>query len=215
MMSWFFLKLFLMTITQHALLYNFHTSNLIFEEIFFLKFLSMQPLLTSQMDLSPCTRVYIRGGQWASHLFRFWPVQSGTILQIPIKRSLDLFRLMWWLSYVGYRYDMWRVSHLLGSDVSLNLWKDLEDPGGACLSPSYTSNKRFTKICLLAILKLPWHMTSLRSDWNVARLRSCSGVWLVVGYSSWRLRPKSFMEFADSTDGFIPIMLMIPSKDMA
>jgi hypothetical protein len=33
-----------MTITQHALLYNFHTSNLIFEEIFFLKFLSMQPL---------------------------------------------------------------------------------------------------------------------------------------------------------------------------
>lgn len=44
MMSWFFLKISLMTITQHALLYNFHTSNLIFEEIFFLKFLSMQPL---------------------------------------------------------------------------------------------------------------------------------------------------------------------------
>jgi len=38
------LKISLMTITQHALLYNFHTSNLIFEEIFFLKFLSMQPL---------------------------------------------------------------------------------------------------------------------------------------------------------------------------
>ena len=35
-----------MTITQHALLYNFHTSNLFCEEIFFLKFLSMQPLLT-------------------------------------------------------------------------------------------------------------------------------------------------------------------------
>jgi len=33
-----------MTITQHALLYNFHASNLKFEEIFFLKFLSMQPL---------------------------------------------------------------------------------------------------------------------------------------------------------------------------
>ena len=31
-------------ITQHALLYNFHTSNVIFEEIFFLKFLSLQPL---------------------------------------------------------------------------------------------------------------------------------------------------------------------------
>jgi len=36
MMSRFFLKISLMTITQHALLYNFHTSNLIFEEIFFL-----------------------------------------------------------------------------------------------------------------------------------------------------------------------------------
>jgi hypothetical protein len=36
---------------------------------------------------------------------------------------------------------MWRISHLLGSDGSPNLWKDLEDPGGACLSPSYTSNK--------------------------------------------------------------------------
>jgi len=45
MMLLFFLKISLMTITQHALLYNFHTSNLIFEEIFFLKFLSMQPLL--------------------------------------------------------------------------------------------------------------------------------------------------------------------------
>jgi hypothetical protein len=40
-----FLKISLMTITQHALLYNFHTSNLAFEEIFFLKFLSLQPLL--------------------------------------------------------------------------------------------------------------------------------------------------------------------------
>ena len=45
MMTWFFLKISLMTITQHALLYNFHTSDLIFEEIFFLKFLSMQPLV--------------------------------------------------------------------------------------------------------------------------------------------------------------------------
>jgi hypothetical protein len=72
-------------------------------------------------------------------LFGFWPIQSGIILQIPIKRSVDPFWLMWWLSYVGYRYDMWRVSHLLGSDVSLNLWKDSEDSGGACLSSSYSS----------------------------------------------------------------------------
>jgi len=36
-----------MTITQHAHLYNFHTSNLIFEEIFVLNFLSMQPLIVA------------------------------------------------------------------------------------------------------------------------------------------------------------------------
>jgi hypothetical protein len=79
--------------------------------------------LTPQMDLSPCTRVYVRGGRWVSHLFEFQPVQSATNLQIPIKRSLDLFRLMWWISYLGFQYGMWRVSHLLGSDVSLYLLK--------------------------------------------------------------------------------------------
>jgi hypothetical protein len=115
--------------------------------------------LTPQMNLSPRTRVYIQGGSWASYLFEFWPVWSGTIVQISIKRSLDLFRLMWWLSYVGYRYYMWPVSHLLGSDVSPNLWNDLEDPGGACLSPSYTSDKRFSKSHLLAIIGSPWPMT--------------------------------------------------------
>ena len=53
------------------------------------------------------------------------------------------FRLMWWTSYLGFQYCMWRVSHLLGSDVSSNLWKDLEDPGGACLSLLYTSDWLF------------------------------------------------------------------------
>ena len=79
--------------------------------------------LTPQMDLSPRTRVYVRGGRWVGHLLEFRPVQSDTILQIPIKRSLDLFRLMWWISYLGFQYDMWRVSHLLGSDVSPYLLK--------------------------------------------------------------------------------------------
>ncbi len=49
--------------------------------------------------------------------FPFRPVRSDTSLQISIKRSLDLFRLMWWISYLGFQYDMWRVSHLLRSDV--------------------------------------------------------------------------------------------------
>ena len=38
-------------------------------------------------------------------------------------------------------------------------WKDLEDPGGACLSPSYTSNKRFSQLRLLAIIGSPLPMT--------------------------------------------------------
>jgi hypothetical protein len=54
---------------------------------------------------------------------------------------------------------MWRVSHMLGSNVSPNLWKDLEDPDGTCLSPSYTSDKQFSELHLLAIIKLPWLMT--------------------------------------------------------
>ncbi len=36
-----------MTITQHLPTYNFHTSNFNFGEIYFLKFLSIQPLLTT------------------------------------------------------------------------------------------------------------------------------------------------------------------------
>ncbi len=115
--------------------------------------------LTPQMDLSPRTRVYVRGGRWAGHLLEFRPVRSATNLQIPIKRSLDLFRLMWWISYLGFRYDIvvrqpsaW-ICHLS------NLWKDSEDPGGACLSPSYTSDWLFSESRLLAIIGLPWPMT--------------------------------------------------------
>ena len=61
--------------------------------------------LTPRMDLSLRTRVYIRGSRWVGHLFEFRPVRSDTSLQIPIKRSLDLFWLMWWISYLGFWYD--------------------------------------------------------------------------------------------------------------
>jgi hypothetical protein len=47
--------------------------------------------LTPQTDLSPRTRVYIKGSRWVGHLFEFRPVRFDTSLQIPIKRSLDLF----------------------------------------------------------------------------------------------------------------------------
>ena len=44
-----FLKKMLMTITKHAHIYNFHTSKLNFEEICFLKFLSIQLLVTVEL----------------------------------------------------------------------------------------------------------------------------------------------------------------------
>ena len=111
------------------------------------------------MDLSPRIRVYIQVGCWVSHLLRFWPVWSGNSLQIPVERSLDLSWLMCWLSYVGYQFDMWCFSHLLGSAICLNLWKDSWGPGDCCLSPMYTSNMRFSKSRLLAIFGSPWPMT--------------------------------------------------------
>ncbi len=40
----FFLKTYLMTITQHAHIYSFHTSKFIFGQIIVLKFLSIPPL---------------------------------------------------------------------------------------------------------------------------------------------------------------------------
>ncbi len=115
--------------------------------------------LTPQMDLSPPTRVYVRGGRWVCHLFEFQPVRSDTSLQIPIKRSLDLFRLMWWISYLGFRYDI--VAHQPSAWIChlLNFWKDLEDPGGACLSPLYTSDWLFSELRLLGIIGSPWPMT--------------------------------------------------------
>ena len=43
MLLCFFLKICLMTITQHAHIYNFHTSNLCFKEIFCLNFYQYSP----------------------------------------------------------------------------------------------------------------------------------------------------------------------------
>ena len=53
----------------------------------------------------------------------------------------------------------WRVNHLLRSAICRIFWKDLEDPGGACLSPSHTSDWLFSELRLLAIVGLPWPMT--------------------------------------------------------
>ncbi len=111
------------------------------------------------MDLSPRTKVYIQGGCWVSNWSGFWPIWSGTVLQIPIKRSFDLFWLMWWISYLGLRYGIMARQPSAWICHLLNLWKDSEDPGGACLSLLYTSDWLFSKSRLLAIIGLPWPMT--------------------------------------------------------
>ncbi len=115
--------------------------------------------LTPRVDLTPHTRVYIQGGRWVGHLFEFRPVRSDTSLQIPIKRSLDLFRLMWWISYLGFQWGI--VAHQPSAWIChlSNLWKDSEDPGGACLSPLYTSDWLFSEAHPLAIIGSPWPMT--------------------------------------------------------
>ena len=115
------------------------------------------PLL---MDLSPHTRVYVRGGRSVSNRSGFWPVQSGTWLQIPIKRSLDLSWLMCWLSYVGYQYDTvarqpsaW-ICHLPES-----LKRFLRSLWGPVCHHLYTSDKPFSELHHLAIFLLSWLMT--------------------------------------------------------
>jgi hypothetical protein len=116
--------------------------------------------LTPQMDLSPCTRVYVRGDRWVGHLFEFRPVRSATNLQILIKRSLDLFRLMWWISYVGFQFDIWRVSHLFGSDVSPYLFEKIRKILVVLVCHRHTpAIGYFSKARLLAINGLPWPMT--------------------------------------------------------
>ena len=44
--------------------------------------------LTPRFDLSPRTRVYVRGGRWVSNRSGFWPVGSGTALRIPIYQKI-------------------------------------------------------------------------------------------------------------------------------
>jgi hypothetical protein len=48
-------------------------------------------------------------------------------------------------------------------DLHLIFWKDSEDPGGACLSPSYTSDWLFSESRPLAIIGLPWPMTPTKN----------------------------------------------------
>jgi len=84
----FFLKISLMTITQHALLYNFHTSNLIFEETCFLKFLSMQPPVKVWYI---CIWMYVFGGAgWYIGLLHTQEYQGSPLLYVWYSSSYYL-----------------------------------------------------------------------------------------------------------------------------
>jgi len=63
MLSCFFLKICLMTITQHAHIYSFHTSNLCLMEYFFLNFYQCRPCFER---CHPCLRVR-RGRRHRDH----------------------------------------------------------------------------------------------------------------------------------------------------
>ncbi len=49
-----------------------------------------------------------------------------------------------------------------------------------------------------------------RLVWSVMRFCSCMGLQLAA--SSWKLQPRRPFPFLDTTDGSIPIMLMVPTK---
>ena len=91
-------------------------------------------------------------------------VYSGPCDLVLVYRFLskDLWIFSGWCGgYATWDTSMilWRVSHLLGSAICQNLWKDSQDPGGACLPPLYTSDKQFRKSLLLAIIGSPWPIT--------------------------------------------------------
>ena len=109
---------------------------------------------------SPHTRVYVWGGHWVSN-----QRDSGLCDLVLVYRFLSKDRWTfsgWCGGYPKWDTSMipWHVSHLLWSAICQKLWKDSEDPGGACcLSPLYTRDWRFSKSRLLAIFGLPWPRT--------------------------------------------------------
>ena len=115
--------------------------------------------LPPQMDFSPRTRVYIWGGRWGSNRR-----DSGQCDLVLVYRFLS--KDVWIFSGICGGYPMWDtsmilwcVSHLFGSAICQNLWKDSWDPGGACLSPMCTIDKQFSESRLLAIIESPCTMT--------------------------------------------------------
>ncbi len=60
MLSCFFLKTYLMTITQHAHIYNFHTSNLCLKKYFFLNFYQCRPYYEDWSSINKSRERYIR-----------------------------------------------------------------------------------------------------------------------------------------------------------
>ncbi len=160
------------------------------------------------MDLSPCTRVYIQGGCWVSNRSGFWPVWSSTVWQIPIKRSLDLFRLMWWTSYLGFQYGIMERQPSAWICHLLNLWKDLEDPGGACMSPLYTSNWLFSESRLLAIFGLPWPMTMLQTLlWKSAKALHSFPQW-VLSTAEWKPKGRVMLLKRAATVVLVPTCIL-------
>ncbi len=118
------------------------------------------------MDLSPCTRVYIWGGRWVGNQRDSGPCDLVLVYRFLSTKDLWIFSF-WCGGYLTWDTSMilWHTSHLFGSTICQNLWKDSWDPVGACLSPSYTNNKQFSESRLLAIIGLPWPMTHIHKNW--------------------------------------------------
>jgi hypothetical protein len=135
------------------------------------------------LDLSHCTRVYVRGRRWVRSWSEIYLVWSDTYLQIPTKRSLGL-------SWLRCRLNLHRNAGTVcgASTMYLDLtsaFKEVKDPDGFCMSPLYTSDRHFSEPRHLAIIlshglwQCLWYL-----QWLVKRTFSTSGgytgVWTVV-----------------------------------
>ncbi len=102
------------------------------------------------LDLSHCTRVYVRGRRWVGSRSELHLIWSDTYLRIPTERSLDL-------SWLRCRLNLHRNAGTVcgASTRYLDLtsaFKQAIDPDGVCMSPSYTSDRHFSEPCHLAIV---------------------------------------------------------------
>ena len=130
-------------------------------------------IATEDFEAHPkCPRASLLGQHSSKLLDKSW--RTGTL---DWYRPTDSYwKELWIFSGWCGGYPTWDTRMIPGaSAICLDppfvgiFWKYWEDPGGACLSPSYTSNKGFSELHLLLIIELPWPMTLTPTNEAISR----------------------------------------------